>query len=269
MITLSVDDNPTIVKSLTALLDRVDEGGSHVGTTSADEALGMVRSQAFDVFFLDVEMPDMNGLELAEQIAAVQPRANIVFVTGHSNYAMQAFGLYASGYLLKPVTEDQLRAALGNLRYHEPAQPELEKRLKVQCFGNFEAWCGSKPLAFKRSKSKMLLAYLVDRNGAICTTEQIVGVLWPDAPFDNTYSNQLRVFISDLQTTLTKAGIGHVLVRTHGGLGIDRDAIDCDYYDYLKGDARAKRLFKGEYMSQYEFGETTLGALVQEIFPRF
>ena len=267
MITLSVDDNPTIVTSLTALLERIDPAGCHDGTTSGAEALQMARRQTYDVFFLDVEMPEMTGLEVAEQLKVIQPHANIVFATGHSDYAMQAFGLFASGYLLKPVTEDQLRAALGNLRYHDSAPEEAGgKRLKVQCFGFFEAWCDHKPLAFKRTKTKMLLAYLIDRNGAMCSTEQMVAALWPDAPFDNTYGNQLRVFISDLQTTFTKLGVGDALVRARGGLAINKDAVECDYYAYLDGDEHAQHLFQGEYMSQYEFGEATLGGLVQGFY---
>ena len=267
MITLSVDDNPTIITSLTALLERIDPAGRHDGTTSGIEALDMAREQAYDVFFLDVEMPEMTGLEVAEQLKSIQPHANIVFATGHSDYAMQAFGLFASGYLLKPITENQLRAALSNLRYHEYADEHAqERRVKVQCFGFFEVWCDHQPIAFKRKKTKMLLAYLVDRNGAMCSTEQMVCALWPDAPFDNSYGNQLRVFISDLQTTLTKLGVGHVLVRERGGLGINKDAIDCDYYAYLDGNEQAERLFHGEYMSQYEFGEATLGNLMQGFY---
>ena len=68
-----------------------------------------------------------------------------------------------------------MRNVLENLRY--PAE-DVPAGVKVQCFGNFEVFVGGRPLSFKRSKSKELLAYLVDRNGATCTNGEMLAVLW-------------------------------------------------------------------------------------------
>ena len=89
------------------------------------------------------------------------------------------------GFLLKPITQDQLRRALDNLRYPLSQKMELStERLKVCCFGQFEVLLNGRPVAFQRSKTKEFFAYLIGRNGAMCTTQQLISILWPDAPGD-------------------------------------------------------------------------------------
>ena len=265
MITLTVDDNPIIVETVKEELLRLDPEGDHQTSCFGEDALKLSEKLSPDVVFLDIEMPDWNGLEIAKRLKTVCPQTNIVFITGHAEYALSAFEVYASGFLLKPVTQEQLRRALDNLRY--PVSKEKEHRsthLKVCCFGQFEVWHNGRPVKFQRSKTKELFAYLIDRNGAMCTTQQLISILWTDAPGDASHASQLRVFIADLQTTLTRHGFGTALVRSRGMLGIDPAMMDCDYYRYLSGDAESERLFHGEYMAQYSFGEPTLAALICE-----
>ena len=261
MNTLIVDDNTMILRSMKKMLSKIDPGGTHTTADSGAAAMECIRRKALDVVFLDVEMPGGSGLDVAAHLRTAMPKANVIIITGHSEYAMQALDLYVSGYLLKPITEDQIRTALANLRH--PVAKQEPPRLTVQCFGDFEAWCGGTPIRFARSKSKTLLAYLIDRNGAMCDTGQILCALWPEEPDSDSHRNQVRVFVSDLQTTLTKLGVGGALIRGHGQVGINKAAVDCDYYSYLRGDSEALRQFNGEYMNQYSFGEATLAALTE------
>ncbi|MDO4404936.1 MAG: response regulator [Atopobiaceae bacterium] len=289
MVTLTADDNVLVAQALVRTLASVDPSGTHLLADSGRVALDIARKQPLEVAFLDVEMPDVSGLDVAQQLRDLQADCDVIFVTGHEEYALQAFGLYASAYLLKPVTENRLRDALSHLRHQQGLTKDLRgtslsvehqtpqacdvpadskqvgKRLQVQCFGFFEVWCDGVPVHFRRTRAKALLAYLIDRNGAMCNTPQLVNALWPENPSNVTYANQLRVFISDLQTTLTRLGLGDVLLRTHGHIGIDRDRVSCDYYDYLAGDEQARRRFHGEYMSQYDFGEPTLAAITHAL----
>ncbi|MBQ6987284.1 MAG: response regulator [Oscillibacter sp.] len=262
MNTLTLDDNPMILKAMAKLLSRVDPDGLHLTADTAAAAMESIRQTPPDVAFLDIELPGGSGLDVAHYLRASRPETNVIFITGHSEYAMQAFELYASGYLLKPIAEEQLRTALDNLRH--PIRAREKPRLKVRCFGDFEVWCGGAPVQFLRSKSKMLLAFLIDRNGAMCDTGQVLCALWPEEPETASHRSQARVFLSDLQTTLTRLGVGEVLLRGHGRMGINTALVDCDYYQYLRGDPDAVRQFHGEYMSQYSFGENTLAALTQD-----
>ena len=154
-----------------------------------------------------------------------------------------------------------MRMVLENLRYPPEDAPA---GVKVQCFGNFEVFVGGRPLAFKRSKSKELLAYLVDRNGATCTNGEMLAVLWEDKPDTASLHSHLRNLIFDLNHTLEDAGVRGLLVRGRSTLAIDTSKVDCDYYNFLRGDRSSINSYRGEYMTQYSWAEVTRSALRQQ-----
>ncbi len=125
-----------------------------------------------------MEMPGgINGLELGKRLKKLYPRLNIVIITGHREYALDAFGLDASGYLLKPLTLDSVAHQLSVLRF--PLNAPQQSKIHIHCFGRFEAFHGGVPLDFSYSKSKELLACLVDQKGALCSNDTLIGYLWP------------------------------------------------------------------------------------------
>ena len=123
---------------------------------------------------------------------------------------------------------------------------------------------GGRPLAFKRSKSKELLAYLVDRNGATCTNGEMLAVLWEDKPDTASLHSHLRNLIFDLNHTLDDAGVRGLLVRGRNTLAIDTSRVECDYYNFLRGERMALNAYRGEYMTQYSWAEVTRSALRQQ-----
>lgn len=223
------------------------------------EALAFARENCVDIAFLDIDLYDIQGVELARQLKEIHPKVNIVFVTGYPQYAVDAYVLYASGYLLKPVTAEKIAGELSHLRYPVPAI--AHDRPMVQCFGNFEVFMEGEPVQFLRTKSKEILAYLVDRRGAGCTAAELAAVLWEDGIYDRSRQKQLSVIRLDLIKSLQLAGIEDILVRRHDALAINPDAIDCDYYRVLKGDRLAANSFLGEYMSHYSWAEYTTALL--------
>ena len=174
---LVVDDGQLAINSLIRILCRVAPDCDYISAMTTDDALTWLRQGPMDAAFLNLEMPGMNGLALARMIQKIQPRCNLIVVTEHPEYALEALQIFVSGFLLKPANEADVRNVLENLRY--PAE-DVPAGVKVQCFGNFEVFVGGRPLSFKRSKSKELLAYLVDRNGATCTNGEMLAVLWED-----------------------------------------------------------------------------------------
>ena len=77
------------------------------------QALAMLEQEKFDALFLDVQMPEMDGLTLAQQLP--DPSAHIVFVTAYDQFAVQAFDANAIDYLLKPFDEDRFQKAMQKL----------------------------------------------------------------------------------------------------------------------------------------------------------
>ena len=113
---LIADDEKLIVDDLTRDLKGLYPEAFIDGTTSAAAALSEAEITAFDVALLDIAMPDMDGITLARKLIALLPEINIIFVTGYSDYALEAHDLYCSAFLVKPVGVRKLQKAFMNLR---------------------------------------------------------------------------------------------------------------------------------------------------------
>lgn len=137
-------------------------------------------------------------------------------------------------------------------------------RLRVQTFGNFEVFCDGKPVHFRRRRTKELFAYLIDRRGAGSTMGQLISVLWEGRPDTDSVRSQLRSLITDLRTTFRDLKEHSVIIKQRDLIAVDPDRVDCDYYRFLAGDQGAVNAFRGEYMTNYSWAETTLGALQQK-----
>ena len=254
MVIYAIDDEPNALEYLCDKIRQAEPDCELHSFTSSTRALESSRTLRFDVAFLDINMPGISGIELAKKLKAVDPRVNLVFVTGYSEYAIDAFSLDAGGYLLKPAAVSDIRHALDNLRYPMRSAPG---KLRLQCFGDFEVFLGDEPLKFKYAKTKEMLAYMVDRRGAVCTKNDIIIALWED----DDHAAYYRSLVKDLTDTLSSCGCGDAIDRRRAGLSVIRDKVTCDYYDYLDGVPSAVNLWRGEYMRQYSWAEDTAGAL--------
>lgn len=262
MITVSVDDMKNMAEEIVNIMKELDPHGEHTSYSDAESALNYMKNKHPDVAWLDVEMPGSSGLELATEIKRLSPKTNIIFVTGHEKFAYQSLKLHASGFILKPASKEDIIRELENLR-NPIEKPVKKKRLRVQCFGNFEVFDEKgEPVAFQRSKSKELLAFFVDRRGALFTNNEICVALFDDAVNDDSLKSMLRTYFSKLKKDLGKVGAEDVIVKAWNSYGIDTSKIDCDYYNYLEGDTYAVNSFQGEYMSQYSWAEMTLGKII-------
>lgn len=247
-----VDDERIILAVESAEIRKALPDASVESFQSADDALEYAKNNKVDIAFLDINLEEGTGLELSQALQKLNPQVNVIFCTGYSEYAVQAFDLYCSAYLLKPVTADRLREALSHLRYPiEMAQ----KGLKVQCFGSFEVFYDSDPVKFKYAKTKELLAYLIDRKGALLSTRELVVALFEE----EDKSSYIRNLKADLIATFQSLGVQDVLVQDWGKIGVNPDKLNCDYYVYLNGNTQ---LFQGEYMTRYSFAEDTLATLL-------
>lgn len=112
---LAVDDSEEALKDLSRMLREAPEVSEVVGATKAVEALKLLRADRFDAVFLDISMPELDGLELAELLTRLSEPPVIVFVTAHDGHAVTAYGIGAVDYLLKPVRTERLAAALAKV----------------------------------------------------------------------------------------------------------------------------------------------------------
>ena len=254
MIAIAVDDEILMLGALVKAVSASPDIKEVAKFSDCEEALSFVKSRPIDIAFLDINMRGMGGLALAENILAACPRCKIVFCTGYEEYAIPAFKLHASGYLMKPISAKDVQAEIDNVK----GIRQKEKLLTVNCFGNFEVYANGEKLMFKRLKSKELFAFLVDRKGAAMTAKQICAVLFPDDMDDTKNAAYLRQLVLDLKNTLKAVGAESVLRHETPCYRVDTSLIQCDYLTYLE---TGKPEFLGEYMMQYSWAEDTCAAL--------
>ena len=248
---LIADDEVTAIRDLTRVIKKVEPDAKIKSVDDANLVLPILKEQRFDVAFLDIMMPDKDGLTLAKEIKTVDPMINIVMVTSYSQYALDALKLYVSDYILKPASPEDIRKALSNLR-----NPVLHSRkgLYIKCFGNFEVFYDAVPIRFGRAKSKELLAYLVDRKGSSVTNAELRALLWEDKTMDTEKQMKyLAQIVYQLRSCLEEYGASDILIQSRDSYAINTEKIVCDYYLALQRDAQALSSYNGEYMSQYEW----------------
>lgn len=198
----------------------------------------------FDLAFLDIEMPGLNGIQLAKKLKSINPKIKIIFVTAYNNYALDAYRVHASGYITKPVNENKIKVEIDEL--DNVINLKSEKKLQVKCFGNFEIFHNGSPVKFSYQKSKEVFAYLIDREGSSINVNELNAVLW-----EEDHKSYLRNLIADIKQSLKSIDCDDVFVKKFNGYSIDVNKIDCDAYEYKKDNPDAVRLYRGEYMIQY------------------
>ncbi len=261
----ALDDEPLMLETLQRTIrEAVPDAELCVFSRARDVLAALSGGEKADLIFSDIEMPGVNGLELALQMKKLSPNTRIVFVTGYSEYAVEAYCMHVSGYMMKPVTVERVREEIAHCVLSVDAAPESADRLRVRCFGSFEVFWQGEPLGFSRSRSKELLAYLVDRRGEFCTGGELIAVLWEDEGDTERRKTYLRALTADLQAVLGRIGMGDVLIRRHRQWAIRPELLDCDYYRMLDGDVEALNEFRGEYMSRYSWAELTTGELIRQ-----
>lgn len=244
---LLVDDEKLQLIRLLNTVKKVLPDSEILSYTNPVLAFKENENNLIDIAFLDIEMPEINGIQLAKKLKKINPKINVIFVTAYDNYALDAYKLHASGYVTKPVNEKKVKDELEGLRYDVDLKPT--KKLQVKCFGNFEVFYNGVPLKFARSKSKELFAYLIDREGAAINVNELNAVLWED----DDHKSYFRNLVSDITATLKSVGLDDVFIKRHNECFIDISKVDCDAYEYKNNNPDAIRAYRGEYMMQYSW----------------
>lgn len=142
--------------------------------------------------------------------------------------------------------------------------PPKKSNVYIRTFGYFDVFVGERPIAFRSRKSKELLALLTDRRGGYVSSEEAISFLWPEEPCNTVTLSRYRKVALRLRNILEEYGIPDIIESVDGKRRIVSDKVQCDLFDYLSGKEEFSQLFKGSYLSNYSWGESTLGALTGE-----
>ena len=262
MYILTIGKDKEEIKEIKNTLENIFENQICLIANSESEAREIIDEKQISLAFINID--SKKEIELAKRIIKKNPVANIIFISETKDFAYDAFEIYASGYIIKPITKEKITKNIEHLRFQ--LNGIGKKRVEVHCFGKFDIFVDGTAVKFTRAKSKELLAYLVDRNGAMCNNEEILSILWQDKKPTKSLKQQLRNLIYDLNQSLKKVDAQDIIIRQKEIIGIDKEKIKCDYYDFQKGDPKALQSFRGEYMSQYSEWSYTMELNLQKYF---
>ena len=250
---MAVDDERLALSEFRDTCNEI-EGIESIETFSNPmDALGYVATEKIDVAFLDIEMPMVRGIELAERLKKIDPNIKIIFVTGYAQYAFDAFGVNAVDYVLKPYTTDMIRRALEKASLIK--DKGKDPKITVKTFGYFDVFVQGKPIVFSSAKSKELLALLVDRKGGVVSTEG--NYFYGMTEIRRKVQSLFRKVLKSLRGALEDVGVSDIFIDNRNQRAVDSSKFACDYYDLLNNKADAENEYFGKYMTQYEWARET------------
>ena len=217
-------------------------------------ALAAARFREIDIAILDTKLTELSGIDFGQYLQDLYPLINLIYLSEDKELGYAAMNQHASGFLLKPASRDNLQRELEDLRH--PAAQKYQKRVFAQTFGNFELFVDLKPVAFKYSKTKEIVALLINNRGAQTTNGEIIATLWEDDGDPEKKASYLSNLRQDLQNTFTKLKLNGIILKQRGSMAIAKDRIECDLYDWLENKLNSKYQYLGDYMNQYSWPET-------------
>lgn len=250
---ICVDDEQPVLENFKSKTKDFTEIESLHLFQDARSALEWAEQNPVDTAFLDMEMPQMNGIELAKQLKQIDRNIRIIFVTAYEQYALDAFRVEALGYLLKPYTREDIHNELEKAAL---MRSWPKKHVKIQTIPDFVVLVDGIPLHFDRAKPEELLALLVDRAEAGLTAGEAIACLWPGRPADENTQTLYRVTFHRLTEALKAAGIEHIIGSEGRKRYILKEQVECDLYRLLDGNQNEIQNYSGEYMKEYSWAES-------------
>ncbi|WP_370048472.1 response regulator [Lysinibacillus sp. RC79] len=268
-----MDDEPLALINMEKKLKEFNSIEVIKSFTTAKDLLAEGPNLDFQVAFLDVEMPGMNGLEIARLLKEWNKNIFIVFVTAYRDYAVQAFEIHSIDYLLKPISKARLETTINRIQEllhlenkSTPIQIRNKSALTIQCFGGFVVLHNDKVVHWRTLKTKELFALLFSNLNNHVPRDTIIDALWADTEFKKARV-QLHTTVSYLRTTLSALGYSEVIQYGNGCYILQLEDFQCDAHDLehiLNGKAETGKIdvekaeallqnYQGEFMASLDY----------------
>lgn len=258
---LIAEDEQSNLEEIKRILAQADFPVDADSFLHPNEALNAAMTAPYDAALLDIQMPGMNGLVLAERINELQPEIGLIFITAFNNYATEAFDLHAIDYILKPLRAERLLRALERIRKTERRKypnPEFSSVMRIVTFGGLRVFSDAGEVFWDRPKTRELFAYLLMKADQKVHKHELSDELWPSLDSERALAN-LQVTICRLRKSLAVFSREQVNVAfsnhyytMHLGEEVDFDAARFDRLLFGNpGDAdlsRAIELYEGGFM---------------------
>jgi two-component system LytT family response regulator len=270
-----VDDERLPMMQLKAMLE--DIGGIHVIGTYLDpvQAIAMAHELQPEVVFLDIHMPEIDGLMTALQIQKSVPSVEIVFVTAYDKFAFQAFDLHALDYIMKPLQHERVTKTIHRLQTRKNSNYKDELKAyptAICCMQNIHIQLpGKKQTAMKwrTAKAQELFAFLLHNRGQLVNRDVLLELLWPNFEASRG-STQLYTTIYHIRQTLNSCQATGVSITSEkliegyrleiGTLKIDTEEWERqlnylgvpDHHNVYHHE-QLLDMYKGDYLGEYNY----------------
>ncbi|WP_282940129.1 response regulator [Paenibacillus sp. RC67] len=253
-----IDDEENALDVLEILLREIGSvtiAGRYTNPIQALDALDQFQP---DAVFLDIQMPGMLGLEAARRIKAIAPHTQIVFTTAYSEYAVEAFEIQSTDYLLKPFTKERLRNTVSRFMKLLPHKSSEEAAqgagTYIQCFGGFQIQTANGLLSWKTNKEKELCAFLIQHADVQVDAATMINSIWPESELDKART-YLYTCISYLRKSFQASNINLKVNKAGRGYAIDMEGTRSDVAEFL---AIAEQASSEQALSEKQYEQLTI-----------
>lgn len=271
-----VDDEQLSIYKMEKLLRNSGLAAVEGKFTEPLEALEFLKENKVDAVFLDIEMPDVDGIELSSRIMDLQGEINVVFVTAYNQYAVEAFRLNAIDYLMKPVMAERLRETLQRI-IEGKGLPVHSEEIHVRCFGRFGVRAGREGVKFRTEKAEELLAFLISKRDCFVSRREILDSIWEDFDGDRALAH-FNTTLHYVKKALLLYGVQIPITYDRGGYRFNLEAITCDYLKFctfvdkncsagqenIMEYEETAELYTKEYLSGWEYDWVEIKRLLLE-----
>jgi two-component system, LytTR family, response regulator len=206
-----------------------------------------------DLAFLDIEMPEIDGITLAERLYQICPGIRVVFITSWNQYAVQAFDLSAIDYILKPIKKERFLKMVNKIKSEYDRNEYSNSRIKISCFDKLEVSIGGLPVKWERAKAEELFAYLLLHHGSYVHKESIIQDLWMGYETDKAL-RILQTVVCRIRNVFANRSKEILLDYSQNKYALLLQDVDCDLLEI----ENALSHYKIEDESTYEHIENAL-----------
>jgi two-component SAPR family response regulator len=239
-----VDDEQPMLNELAYWLGKYPDVEILAAFTRPLQAVGDIKARLAaglelpEVVFLDMEMPQSNGLETARSIQTLHPDIIVIYVTAHSSYALQSFDVHPLDYLLKPLQASRFEVAMKHIRKQfqllQTCPQDTPKKLYVKCFGSFQLLLpDNAEVKWGTKRVKDLFLYLINRGEVPASHHELINAVFGSGDSKHNTSN-LYVTIHKLRKLLQHLDPNGECLRLKSGVVLEIAPGVCDYTDFVK-----------------------------------
>lgn len=272
-----IDDEPLALKYLERQLLKLNTLSIDViGTyTNPFEGRNAILTKKVDIVFLDISLPELNGIELAEQLLEHKPNLCIVFVTGYHEHAVKAFELNAVDYIVKPVQIERLAKTMERLQSRIVSRTEdtiaPNHKIRMTMFRQVMIEQPDEPghftmLQWRTTRAQEVFIYLLQHRGQLVRKSALIDMLWPEFDLDKAYP-QLYTAIYHIRKTLEPYHSRFQISNTRDGYMLNMEDVELDVEewenwftsntaitaDLMDRHTEMQKLYTGDYLQEYDY----------------